>query len=142
MLISESQINVRYAETDQMGVVYHANYLIWFEIGRTDLIKEMGFSYASLEKEGVISPVINVDANYKRPLKFGETATIKTWIEKYDGFRIVYGYEVLTPDGEIAVTGNTEHICADKETFRPIRFKKLYPEWHAAYEKVKKQEHE
>jgi acyl-CoA thioester hydrolase len=138
MLISETEVNVRYAETDQMGVVYHGNYIIWFEIGRTMLIKDLGFSYAELEKEGVISPVIDVQASYKRPLRFGETAKIKTWVEAYDGFRVKYGYEILTPRNEVAVTGFSEHICAQADTFKPIRFGRLYPEWHDAYEKAKK----
>lgn len=133
MLISETKVNVRYAETDQMGVVYHGNYLIWFEVGRTELIKDLGFSYAELEKEGIISPVIDVHASYKKPLRYGETALIKTWVDYYDGFKVRYKYEVLTPVGEVAVIGSTDHICARKDTFRPIRLGKLYPKWDKAY---------
>ena len=139
MLVSTKEIEVRYAETDQMGVVYHANYLVWMELGRTQLIKDLGFSYAQMEKDGIISPVIDIQVSYKKPLKYGEVATIRTWIDKYDGFRSVYGYEVLNPAGEVAIIASSSHVCVNKETFRPIKFKRVYPEWHEAYEKAKKQ---
>lgn len=138
MLTSVKEIDVRYAETDQMGVVYHANYLVWMELGRTKLIQDLGFNYAEMEKEGIISPVIDIEASYKRPLRYGETAMIRTWIEEYDGLRVVYGYEILTGDGELAVTGRSKHVCVKKESFRPISIKRVYPEWHEAYEKAKK----
>lgn len=142
MLVSTAKIPVRYAETDQMGVVYHANYLIWMELGRTALIEELGFNYADLEKDGIISPVTDVQASYKRPLRYGETATIKTWVEGYDGLRVTYGYEILTEQGEQAVTGFTEHVCVKKESFRPVSFRRIHPAWHEAYERVKKRNKE
>lgn len=140
MKIAEKQIEVRYAETDQMGVVYHANYLVWMEVGRTQLIKELGFHYAEMEKQGILSPVINLQISYKKPLRYGETATVKTWIEKYDGFRITYGYEIYTPTGEVAIVATSEHVCVRRETFRPISIKKLFPDWHQAYEEAEKHE--
>lgn len=139
MLVSTKEIEVRYAETDQMGVVYHANYLIWMELGRTQLIKDLGFNYAEMEKDGIISPVLDIQASYKKPLHYGETAIVKTWIEEYDGLRVSYGYEIYTEDEEIAVTGISKHVCVKKESFRPISIKKHYPNWHEAYENAKKQ---
>jgi acyl-CoA thioester hydrolase len=138
MLISNSEIVVRYAETDQMGVVYHANYFIWMEVGRTKLIQDLGFNYAEMEKDGVISPVIDIQASYKKSLRYGDTATVKTWIERYDGLRITYGYEIFNGNGELAATGQSEHVCVKKDSMRPIIIKRSYPEWHAAYEKAKK----
>ncbi|MCA1038022.1 acyl-CoA thioesterase [Bacillus infantis] len=138
MLISTKEIEVRYAETDQMGVVYHANYLVWMELGRTRLIEELGFNYAELEKDGIISPVIDIAASYKKPVRYGEKAVIKTWIEEYDGFRVTYGYEILTEAGELSVEGISKHVCVKKENFRPISIKRKYPDWHEAYEKAKK----
>lgn len=138
MLISKTEIDVRYAETDQMGVVYHANYLIWMEVGRTKLIHDLGLSYAEMEKEGIISPVIDIEISYKKPLRYGETATIHTWIEEYNGMRSVYGYEIYTPTGELAIVAVSRHVCVDKDTFRPVKFRKLFPDWHEAYEKAKK----
>lgn len=138
MLVSKSEIEVRYAETDQMGIVYHANYLIWMEVGRTKLIQDLGFSYAELESEGILSPVIDLEIAYKKPLRYGETATVHTWIEEYNGMRIVYGYEIFTPSGEVAIQAKSSHVCVQKDTFKPIKFRKLYPVWHEAYEKAKK----
>lgn len=139
MFVSTKEIEVRYAETDQMGVVYHANYLVWMELGRTQIIKDLGFSYASMEKDGIISPVLDIQASYKKPLRYGKKAIIKTWIDEYDGLRISYGYEIYTEEGELAVTGLSRHTCVKKESFRPISIKKHYPNWHEAYEKAKKQ---
>jgi acyl-CoA thioester hydrolase len=139
MLVSTKEIEVRYAETDQMGVVYHANYLIWMEVGRTTLIQDLGFNYAEMEKDGVISPVLDIQISYKKPLRYGEKAIVKTWIDEYDGLRVSYGYEILTMDGELAVTAVSKHVCVKKENFRPVIIRKLYPDWHAAYENAKKQ---
>ncbi|KKK37318.1 hypothetical protein WQ57_14010 [Mesobacillus campisalis] len=139
MLISTKEIEVRYAETDQMGVVYHANYLIWMELGRTSLIQDLGFNYAEMEKEGIISPVIDIQASYKQPVRYGQQAVIKTWIEEYDGLRVTYGYEVLNGSGELALTGTSRHVCVKKESFRPISIKRVYPDWHEAYLNAMKQ---
>ncbi|MFJ7976597.1 acyl-CoA thioesterase [Peribacillus sp. JNUCC 23] len=138
MLVSDKEIEVRYAETDQMGIVYHANYVIWLEIGRTQLIKDLGFNYAEMEADGILSPVIDIQVSYKKPLRYGETATVKTWIESYDGLRVVYGYEIFTGNGELAVSAKSSHVCVKKENFRPISIKRLFPEWHVAYETNKK----
>jgi acyl-CoA thioester hydrolase len=139
MLVVTKEVEVRYAETDQMGVVYHTNYLVWMEIGRTALIQELGFNYADLEKEGFIAPVLDLQASYKKPVRYGEKAIIKTWVEAYDGIRTTYGYEILSEDGEVAVTGMTKHVCVKKDSFRPVPFRKVSPQWHEAYEKAKKE---
>ncbi|UCZ51586.1 acyl-CoA thioesterase [Bacillus shivajii] len=138
MIISTTTVPVRYAETDQMGVVYHANYLVWCEIGRTKLIEDLGFKYADMEKDGVLSPVTNINLNYKHPAKYPEQVTIKTWIEKYTGIRVMYGYEILNEAGKVCVDGTSEHVCVDANTFRPISIKKKFPKWHEAYEMNKK----
>ncbi|RID82851.1 acyl-CoA thioesterase [Peribacillus asahii] len=138
MHIAEHQIEVRYAETDQMGVVYHANYLVWMELGRTQLIRELGFEYAQMEADGILSPVIDIQVSYKTPVRYGQVAIIKTWIESYDGIRVVYGYEIFNGNQDLAVTGQSSHVCVKKESFRPISIKRLFPDWHEAYEKNKK----
>ncbi|MCR6110972.1 acyl-CoA thioesterase [Bacillus sp. A301a_S52] len=138
MLINEATITVRYAETDQMGVVYHANYLVWCEIGRTGLIEQLGFKYTDMEKQGVLSPVINVNMNYLKPAKYGQEVMVKTWIESYTGIRVKYGYEMHNSIGELCLTGTSEHVCVDAETFRPVNIKKVFPDWHIAYETHKR----
>lgn len=126
-------IDVRYQETDQMGVVYHANYLVWFEIGRTKLIEELGFSYTEMEQNNVVSPVTDVHISYKSAIRYGESVTIETWLEKYDGIRSIYGYNVIGENEVVAVTGTTEHVIVTNDTFRPLSLRKTFPDWHAAY---------
>src|SRR5699024_9719830 len=77
--INKTKIEVRYQETDQMGVVYHANYLVWFEIGRSKYIDQLGFNYVEMEKDNIVSPVIDLQISYKRPATYGDTVTIFTW---------------------------------------------------------------
>lgn len=138
MFISKKDIEVRYAETDKMGVVYHANYLIWMELGRTQLINDLGFNYAKIEADGILSPVIDIKASYKKPLTYGETATVHTWVEDYNGLKITYGYEIYNEKNELAVTGTSDHVCVKKDSFRPISIRRSFPDWHETYERVKK----
>ncbi|WP_281202488.1 acyl-CoA thioesterase [Cytobacillus kochii] len=138
MLVSTKEIEVRYAETDQMGVVYHANYIIWMELGRTQFVKDLGFNYAALEEQGVLSPVLDIQASYKKPLHYGETATVKTWVEAYDGLRTTYGYKIYNQEGILAVSGSSLHTCVKKDSFRPISLRRKFPDWHEAYENAKK----
>ncbi|MEI4768120.1 thioesterase family protein [Psychrobacillus sp. FJAT-51614] len=139
MYISEKEIEVRYAETDQMGVVYHANYVIWLEIGRTQLIQDLGFTYAGLEADGYISPVTNVNINYLSSVKYGETVTVRTWIESHGKLRTTYGYEILHKDGTIASKATSEHVVVKKDNFRPIALKKINPEWDSKYTEIAKE---
>lgn len=139
MLISETIIQVRYAETDQMGVVYHANYLVWLELGRTSLVEDLGFNYAEMEKDGVVSPVVDVKLSYKKAARYGEKVTVYTWVEAYDGLRTTYGYKVVNEQGDVCLLGETVHICVTKDTFKPIKFRKKYPDWDKAYNQAKKE---
>lgn len=139
MFISEKEIEVRYAETDQMGVVYHANYLVWMEVGRTAIIKELGYTYAGLEAEGYLSPVIDLSIQYKAAMKYGQVATVKTWIESHGKLRTTYGYEILHEDGTIAATAMTEHVLVKKDSFRPVALKKVDPAWDAKYTEIQRQ---
>ncbi|PWU68765.1 acyl-CoA thioesterase [Gracilibacillus dipsosauri] len=131
-----SPIKVRYQETDQMGVVYHANYLIWFEIGRTAFIEELGFQYHEMEAEGVVSPVVDASISFKQPIRYGGDAFVETWIEDYNGIRTTYGYRILNDKKEVAVTGKTQHVIVDKETFKPLSLRKKFPHWHHAYQQA------
>ena len=126
-------IEVRYQETDQMGVVYHANYLVWFEIGRTKFIEHLGLSYVEMEKSNVVSPVVDAQISFKRPVKYGETVYVETWIEQYDGLRTVYGYKIVDDNGEVRVSGKTKHVIVKKDSFRPLSLRRTFPEWHDLY---------
>src|SRR5690625_1911762 len=131
--INQTQIEVRYQEKDQMGVVYHANYLIWFEIGRTKYIEQLGFQYTEMEKNDVVSPVIDIEISYKRPAKYGDTVTVYTWLEAYDGIRTTYGYRIENELSEVLVSGLSKHVIVHKDSFKPLRLRKEHPEWHQAY---------
>ncbi|WP_226579032.1 acyl-CoA thioesterase [Halobacillus litoralis] len=133
MKVIETPIQVRYQETDMMGVVYHANYLVWFEIGRTAFIDGLGFKYSEIEKEGVVSPVIDAQVSFKKPVRYGDDVKVHTWVESYDGLRVSYGYAVMFENGETAVTGETKHVIVKKDNFRPVSIRKKFPDWHEAY---------
>lgn len=133
------KINVRYQETDQMGVVYHANYLVWFEIGRTAFIEALGFHYHDMEQAGVVSPVTHIEADYISPAKYGEPCFVTTWVERYDGLRTRYGYEVTNGADTLLVKGFSDHVIVKKDSFRPLSVRKKFPDWHEAYLQAMKQ---
>jgi acyl-CoA thioester hydrolase len=119
MIQSRAQVVVRYAETDMMGVVYHGNYLPWFEVGRTTLLKEMGLAYRQLEADGYRLPVLEVTAKYFRPALYDDTITIVTTLREKPLLRIRLEYEVRRGD-ELLATGSTVHAFIDREG-KPVR---------------------
>ncbi|MBI4623015.1 MAG: acyl-CoA thioesterase [Verrucomicrobia bacterium] len=119
MIQSRTAVTVRYAETDMMGVVYHGSYLPWFEIGRTNLLKEMGLPYRKLEADGYLLPVLEVAAKYIRPAVYDDTVTIVTTLRERPILRIRLEYEVRRGD-ELLATGHTVHVFVDREG-KPIR---------------------
>jgi acyl-CoA thioester hydrolase len=119
MIQSRVQVTVRYAETDMMGIVYHANYLPWFEVGRTTLLKEIGVPYRRLEEEGFRLPVLEVSAKFVRPAVYDDTLDILTTLAERPLLRIRLEYEVLR-QGELLATGTTVHAFVDREG-RPAR---------------------
>ena len=119
MIESRSQVTVRYAETDMMGVVYHGSYLPWFEVGRTTLLKEMGLAYRQLEAEGYRLPVLEVAAKYFRPALYDDVITIVTRIHDKPLLRIRLEYEVRRGE-ELLATGFTVHAFIDRAG-RPVR---------------------
>jgi len=123
MIQSRAQVTVRYAETDMMGIVYHANYLPWFEVGRTTLLKEIGVPYRKLEEEGFRIPVLEVTAKFLRPAVYDDTLEILTTIRERPLLRIRVDYEVRRKD-ELLATGTSVHAFVDREG-RPVR----PPQW-------------
>lgn len=119
MLQSRTEVTVRYAETDMMGVVYHGNYLPWFEIGRTTLLREQGLPYRQLEAEGFRLPVIEVHVNYRRPAVYDDTVTIVTTMRERPSLRFQLDYEVRRGE-ELLATGSTKHAFIDHQG-RPVR---------------------
>ncbi|ANY74842.1 thioesterase [Paenibacillus ihbetae] len=96
-----TSFRVRYQETDQMGVVYHANYLNWFEIGRTEMIRELGFSYREMEEAGALLPVVDLDVKYHQPARYDDQITVFTRMIDFSPLRIHYAYEVRRMSGKV-----------------------------------------
>jgi acyl-CoA thioester hydrolase len=119
MITSRTQVTVRYAETDMMGIVYHGSYLPWFEIGRTNLLKEQGIPYRSLEAEGFRLPVLEASLKYHRPAVYDDTVTVVTTLREKPALRIRLDYEIYRGD-ELLVTGHTLHAFIDR-TGKPVR---------------------
>lgn len=138
MYISMKEIQIYYADTDMMGVIYHANYLKWFELGRTQLIEDLGFSYLEMEKQGYYAPVYEANIKYKRAVKYGDKVFVKTWVDYNDGLKTIYGYEIVNDKDEVCAEGTTTHVIVRKDNFRPIRFNKAFPQWFQKYEEIKK----
>jgi acyl-CoA thioester hydrolase len=116
-IVNESRLRVRYAETDQMGIVYHSNYLIWFEIGRVELLRQLGFSYRNMEKEdGCGIAVIDVRCRYKAPARYDDEIVVRTNLEFFRESTIQFRYELLrASDGTVLAEGDTTHIVVDAQ---------------------------
>lgn len=113
-------LEVRYAETDQMGIVHHANYVTWFEVARTHLCAQSGWHYAEIEDLGYLLMVVGVDVTYRNPARYGETVSVRCWVEKLLSRGVHFGYEVHGEEGLLA-TGTTRHVWVAKNTRRPCR---------------------
>ena len=128
---SYSEIRVIYADTDAMGIAYHGNYAKWFEIGRTEYLRQMGYPYSVLEKDGLWLPVRTLTCNYKAPAVYDDVLKIATWVGKLGGASIEMNYEISRKaTDDILVTGMTGHAVTD-EKLKPIRLQKQFPEVHA-----------
>ena len=112
---NETRLRVRYAETDQMGVVYHSNHLIWFEVGRVELMRQMGFSYRDMEREdGLFIAVAEVKCRYRAPVYYDEEVVIKTRLKTVRESVVIFSYELARPDGgTLLAEGETTHIVTD-----------------------------
>jgi acyl-CoA thioester hydrolase len=118
---SVTTLRVRYAETDKMGVVYYANYLVWFEVARTDLLRSLGWTYREMEVAGVSLPVIEAHCDYKRPARYDDEIEVRTEGQMLSAVRIRFNYTVLRrEDGMVAAAGHTVHAAVDPSG-RPCR---------------------
>ncbi len=118
---NETKIRVRYGETDQMGVVYHANYATYFEVGRTEWLRQYGITYKSMEDNGIMLPVISLEIKYKNSAQYDDELIVKTIVKNTPSVRIEFDYELLNGQGVILATGNTVLVFIDMERNRPTR---------------------
>lgn len=114
--VVETTLRVRYAETDAMGVVYHANYLVWFEVGRGDYFRACGQDYGQWEQQGILLPVTEAYARYHAPARFGELIAVRTRIQEIKSRSVTLAYDVVAAAGHTRlVSGWTRHVCMDAE---------------------------
>jgi acyl-CoA thioester hydrolase len=111
--VVEASVRVRYAETDAMGVAYHANYIIWFEVGRGEYMRRQGGSYADLERQGYALPVTEVSARYVAPCRYADLVTVRTRVEELKSRQVTFAYEIVDHAGKVLCTGRSVHICTD-----------------------------
>jgi acyl-CoA thioester hydrolase len=129
---AETTVRVRYAETDQMGVVYHGNYFTWFEVGRVELCRQLGFEYKRMEAEDD-SFIVVADAHcrYKRPARFDDLLVVRTKVAEAQRRTVRFDYEILNQDsGELIATGDTLHVFCDragKPKSLPEKYRKYFP---------------
>jgi acyl-CoA thioester hydrolase len=124
---AETRFRVRYAETDQMGVVYYANYLVWMEVGRVEFCKRAGFNYRDMEMEdSILMAVAECHCRYLAPARFDDEVVVKTWIEQANPRIVTFAYEMrLADDAKKLATGHTRHILVDRR-FRRARLPEKY----------------
>ena len=126
-------MRVRYAETDQMGVVYHANYLVWFEVGRVEFIRQLGMDYRSMEREdGIGIAVVDVSARYKSPARYDDELAIETRLLAARGVVVKFGYRIVrVADQTLLCEGETVHVVVGKDMQKrtlPEKYAKRFAE--------------
>jgi acyl-CoA thioester hydrolase len=125
--VVDTTLWVRYAETDQMGVVYHANYYIWFEVGRTAYFNSRNFTIVDMEREGVYFPVIEAFCRYRHPARYGDEIIVKTTVEEMRPTRVKMVYQILrAQDRKLLAEGHTMHAFMSKDG-RPLNIRKTHP---------------
>jgi acyl-CoA thioester hydrolase len=125
MYTFETQIRVRYAETDQMGYVYYGNYPMYYEVARVECLRSLGYSYKKLEEEGIMMPVLENNSKYIEPARYDDLLTIKLSIPKPPGVKIAFEYDFLNEEGKMIHQGKTLLAFINKETRRPSRPPKI-----------------
>jgi acyl-CoA thioester hydrolase len=125
--VYETRLRVRYAETDQMGVVYHSNFIIWFEVGRVEMMRQLGFTYSEMEQQdGNHLAVADVRCRYKAPARYDDLVVIRTHLMNVRDSLLHFGYEVLRDaDGALLAEGESVHLVLDRE-FKRTRLSQRY----------------
>lgn len=118
----ESRVRVRYAETDQMQIAHHANYVVWFEIGRTDVCRVAGISYRDIEERGVLLVVVEIGCRYSIPFRYDDEVLIRTTVAEVGSRSLTFRYELFDGAGKtLHATGFTKHVWVDRASRRPVK---------------------
>lgn len=125
----ESYIHkVQYYETDKMGITHHSNYIRWMEEARIDFLDQIGWSYARMEEEGIISPVLSVDCRYRHSTTFSDEISVAVKVKEFKGVRLILEYTMKnSKDDAVVLTGTTEHCFLNTQS-RPINMKREFPD--------------
>ncbi|HEX4606015.1 MAG TPA: thioesterase family protein [Candidatus Angelobacter sp.] len=131
--MGETRLRVRYAETDKMGVVYHSNFLIWFEVGRVELLRQLGFQYSEMEKQhNCHLPVVDLRIRYKAPAQYDDEIVVRTGLKRMSASLLHFTYEIFREgDRMLLATGETMHIVVDSKLVRtslPEKYIKAFKE--------------
>lgn len=121
MSLVSISITPRYAETDQMGIIHHSNYLIYLEQARLVWLEQLGFSYIKMEASGVLLPVYNIDITYKKPIRLGDQITVSVKLQSIPTTRVIFDYEIVNQHNEICSICQLTLVFTDAQTFRPRR---------------------
>ena len=132
-MISRLDIQLRYADSDQMGVIYHANYFSFYEQGRTKYLKDLGFEYSDVEKGGIIFPIRDVSGKFIKSITYGEKIHLLTRVHKLTKVKTTYFHEIYNDEGELKASGYTTVVCVDKVTFKVIKMDERLPKIYEAY---------
>ncbi|ACL75816.1 acyl-CoA thioesterase [Ruminiclostridium cellulolyticum] len=141
MLYIDVPLTVRYAETDRMGIVHHSNYPVWFEVGRTEFIKQCGISYSYIESLGIMLPLLELHCKYINSSTYEDSIIVRTSIKSYSKTRLNFKYDVFKSDNteHPITTGETSHVWTTSD-LKPINLKKHYPLLYEIIEKAAKEE--
>lgn len=121
MLTNYTEFRVRYGETDQMGIVHHSVYPLYFEMGRTELFRQVGYPYTEMEKLGIIMPLNELKVKYVNPAKYDDLLIVETTIASYSPVKIVFSYRIVDRAGSLYTQGETTLVCVNKNSGRPGR---------------------
>ena len=126
--LNDTEIKVRYAETDQMGIVHHSVYPIWFEAGRTDFMEKLGYPYSRLEAEGIMTPLTKLNCSFREGARYGDTVIVSVYLKKLSPVRLEIWYKVRRKsDMQLLATGETTLACTDK-SMKIINLKAVNPD--------------
>lgn len=129
MYKSSTKIKVRYAETDKMGIVYHSNYYIYFEVAREDLISYAGMTYKALEDSGVMMPIMETHCKYHEGARYNDEIDVQSSVEELTPVKVVIGYKVIREnDSKLLAQGKTVQTFVDAHNFKIINLKKVHPD--------------
>lgn len=121
MFDNQTTVRTRYAETDQMGVVYYGNYPQYFEVGRVETLRALGITYRNMEEEGIMLPVLKLEIKYLKPALYDDELTIKTFLKEMPSTRITFHHEIYNSKGDLLTTGLVQLVFVDAATRRPTR---------------------